>query len=109
MAEYHEQDLYAKERYETMSVGSCSLKRFEKGCYKMTKKDARGKIVLVNVYGSSVTGSHIRHAISGEYTKYIVGSKNEELFYKVCVATGTNKDGPVTLFFNSQDEYLRHF
>ncbi len=109
MAEYFEQDICARERYETMSTGSYRPPTLEKGCYKMTKKDARGKTVIFNVFGSGISGSQIRHAIGGEYTRYIVGTKDEELFYKVCVATGANKDGPVTLFFHSQDEYNSTF
>jgi hypothetical protein len=109
MAEYYEEDMYNKERYETMSTSSYRNNTLEKGCYTMTKKDARGKNVNVKVFSSGTTGSRIRHAISGEYTKHIVGSNDEELFYKVCVATGNVKDGPITLFFNSEDERDRHF
>jgi hypothetical protein len=104
MAEYFEQDICARERFETVSVGSYSPKQQEKGCYKVPKTDAKGKPGFVTVYGSGPTGSYIRHAISGEYTKYIVGSKSEELFYKVCIATGMYKDGPLTLFYGSQEE-----
>jgi hypothetical protein len=107
MAEFFEQDICARERFETVSVGSYSPRTHEIGVYHVPKKDSKGKIKFVTVYGSGPTGSYIRHAISGEYTKYIVGSKSEELFYKVCVATGFNKDGPLTLFYGSQDEYLR--
>lgn len=107
MAEYYEQDICARERFETVSVGSYSPRTQEKGTYRMPKKDSKGKTVFVTVYASGPTGSFIRHAISGEYTKYIVGSKSEELFYKVCVATGFNKDGPLTLFYGSQEEHLR--
>lgn len=109
MAEYHEQDMYAKERYETMSTGSFRPQVSEKNCYKITKKDARGKPFSFNVYGSGISGSQIRHAVGGEYTRFIVGTKDEELFYKVCVATGENRDGPLTLFFNSHDEYESTF
>lgn len=104
MAEYYEQDICARERFETVSVGSYSSRMQEKGAYKMPKTDAKGKTVFVTVYASGPTGSQIRNAISGEYTKYIVGSKSEELFYKVCVATGFNKDGPLTLFYGSHEE-----
>jgi hypothetical protein len=107
MAEYYEQDICARERFETVSVGSYSSRMQEKGTYRMPKTDAKGKVSFVTVYGSGPTGSHIRHAISGEYTKYIVGSNSEELFYKVCVATGLYKDGPLTLFYGSQEEYNR--
>jgi hypothetical protein len=107
MSEYFEQDLYAKDKFETMSTSSYNPNPQQKGCYKIPKKDARGRTVFSTVYGSGDTGSPIRNAMTGEYTKYIVGSKSEELFYKVCIALGFSKDGPITLFYGSRDEYLR--
>ena len=108
MAEYHEQDIYARERFETVSVGSYSPRTQEKGTYKVPKTDSKGKTVFVTVYGSGDSGSPIRNAMTGEYTKYIVGSKSEELFYKVCIALGLSKDGPITLFYGSQRECEGH-
>ena len=66
------------------------------------------KTVTIGVYGSACQGSQIRNAETGEYYKYIVGSLNEDLFFKNMICTGEFQGGPLTLFYNSPEHYERH-
>ena len=64
----------------------------------------------VEVYTSGGTGSLIRDAETGVYYTDVVGSKNEELFFKVTMATGecTSKNGSTTLFYLSPQHFMNH-
>ena len=64
----------------------------------------------INVYTSSDAGCRIRDAETGEYYPNRVGSKDEDLFYKVILATGECKsaNGSSTLFYCSPQHYMNH-
>ena len=62
------------------------------------------KQVVIEYYSSGPSGSYIRNAQTGIYTKDIVGSKNEDLYFKVTIADGNL----LTLFYDSPDQYERH-
>ena len=91
------------------------FKRKDRGCYKVTRpfnNTWKGKIlknVNITYYGSGISGTNIRHAITGEFTKGIVGRIADEAeFFKVNVATGEHACGTVHLFYNSPEEYENH-
>ena len=46
------------------------------------------KQLFIECYSSGNTGAHIRDAVTGDFTRYIVGSRDEDLFFKVRDATG---------------------
>jgi hypothetical protein len=87
------------------------LKKADKGYYSWFKRvEGSRKPHKVEVYGSGDVGSRIRDPITGDrYKNYFVGSKNEDLFFKVKMATGEfgGRDGP-TLFYSSPEEYEKH-
>ena len=62
------------------------------------------------IYTSGVTGNHIRDAESGEYFNYKIGSQDEDLFFKVSLATGECKsaNGFSTLFYMSPQHSENH-
>lgn len=66
------------------------------------------KFVNIGYYSSGGTGAHIRDAISGEYSRYLVGSAKQQLFFKVVIATGVNKNGPLHLYYASPEQYETH-
>lgn len=66
------------------------------------------KFLEVGVYSSGMSGSLIRNAETGEYYKYKVGSNDEDLFFKTVNSTGELSYGPITLFYNSPENYERH-
>ena len=42
-------------------------------------------------------------------TNYLVGSKEEDLFYKVSICTGIDRDnGPIHLYYDSPSQYENH-
>ena len=64
----------------------------------------------IEIYTSSGVGNRIRDAETGEYLDYIVGSNDEDLFFKVLLATGecTSANGSYTLFYASPQHYANH-
>jgi hypothetical protein len=86
------------------------MKKLDKGYHKFKRK-INFKLVDIEVYSTNTTpGSMIRDAITGSrYPQYRVGSTNENLFFKVNLATGeAGRDGAI-LFFDSPEQYERHF
>ena len=80
------------------------FKRKSKYYHKMTRCG-----VQIGVYSSGQSGfTYIRNAETGELSNYVVGSSNEDLFYKVVVATGEFPGGPITLFYNSPEHFEKH-
>lgn len=64
----------------------------------------------IRIYTTSGTGSNIRDAETGQYYSNIVGSKDENLFFKVILATGECKSAnkSSTLFYLSPQHYANH-
>jgi hypothetical protein len=62
------------------------------------------------VYSTNTTpGSSIRDAITGGTSPMCrVGSIYEDLFFKVCFATGEFGSEPKTMFFDCPEQYERH-
>jgi len=89
-------------------------KRMDKGynfIYRNTfRKNGKSYNKKYEIYTSSVKGNHIRDAETGEYLNYIVGSNDEDLFFKVSLATGECKsaNGFSTLFYMSPQHYENH-
>jgi len=74
------------------------------------RSDGSLKRSKVNVYTSGSMGSKIRNAETGEYYNDIVGSLDEDLYFKVAIATGElkAKNGSNTLFYTSPEHYMSH-
>jgi hypothetical protein len=74
------------------------------------RADGSLKNVKVDIYTSGFIGSHIRDAETGEYYKELVGSLDEELYFKFKMNTGElkSKNGSTTLFYISPDHCMRH-
>jgi hypothetical protein len=68
------------------------------------------KRLKVELYTSGDMGSNIRDAETGEYYKYKVGSLDEQLFFKVTMATGECKslNGSNILFYTSPYQFMSH-
>jgi hypothetical protein len=115
---------YANERGDRYSEDSstycASLQRMDpasknkKNVIRMdpaTNKPAR----VVFFPTSMVPNSHIKNAITGAFQGmdgqfFRVGSKDEDLFFSVILATGElGQAGPPTLFYDNPEQYERHF
>jgi hypothetical protein len=90
---------------KSLDPGFCKIYRHVK------HRDGKVKRTPIEFYTSGHTGSNIRDAITGQYMSDIVGTPNEDNYYKVGISTGECKSKNVsnTLFFISPNEYARHF
>ena len=104
---------------ESQSMNSGKSKNFlQKGdshCHSVKRKfnnvwtDGKfRKMVTVKMYSTPYSGARIRDAITGEHYKYIVGSYEQSLFFKVVMATGEFKNGPLHLYYASPEQYEIH-
>jgi hypothetical protein len=91
-----------------------SIKSFDTGYgyvfrNKMTLSN-KVKNSRVDCYTSGDSGVRIRNAETGQYYKYKVGSKDEDLFFKIALATGELKttNGSNVLFYDSPEQYEKH-
>jgi hypothetical protein len=78
---------------------------------KMLNKKGVIKHMPLDIYTSCGTNSNIRDAETGAYYKSLVGSSDEDLYFKVILATGecSSKNGSNTLFYSSPSHYMSHF
>lgn len=90
---------------KSLDPGFCKI-------YKHIKhRDGKVKRTPIEFYTSGHTGSNIRDAVTGQYMSDIVGTTDEDKYYKVGISTGEckPKNESNTLFFISPNEYARHF
>lgn len=67
------------------------------------------KRITIENYGSGSTGTRIRNAVTGVYYEFIVGSTDENMFFKVIDSTGRNiKTEPLMLYYDSPKQYENH-
>ena len=77
---------------------------------KAYRRDGTPYRKKIDIYSSSGHGNCIRDAETGEYFTNKVGSLDEDLFFKVILATGecNSSNGSSTLFFISPQHYENH-
>jgi hypothetical protein len=76
---------------------------------RMWKDGKYYRYVTVEMYGSGCIGSRIRNAVSGEYTKFLVGSLEEDLFFKAYDCRGLlGTKEPIMLYYQSPEQYENH-
>ena len=77
-----------------------------------TVPNKKGKLVRtpISIYTSGDVHSNIRDAETGAYYTHLVGSADEDLYFKVILATGEckSKNGSNTLFYSSPRQYMSH-
>jgi len=87
------------------------MKKYDTGYNVITRKVPNKDGILKNkkivVYNSGDIGSRIRDAITGAYRSDVVGTLNEHLYFST-ILTGESPKGPLTLFFDSPEQYERH-
>ena len=68
------------------------------------------KFINIRMFSSGITGSNIRNAVTGEYSRHIVGTLEQNLFFKVVMSTGEIKGGstPVHLYYISPEQFEAH-
>jgi hypothetical protein len=80
--------------------------------YRQVPRPSDNKLIKkkIDFYTAGIVGSNIRDAESGEYYKVLVGSKEEDLYFKVSLATGEckSKNKSHALFYISPSHYSSH-
>lgn len=67
------------------------------------------KIKKIGCYMSGNSRTHIINAVTGQkYRKHIIGTLNENYYFKVMICTGVNGQNPAILFFDSPGQYEKH-
>lgn len=110
---YHPADPndYELSPQEVMLQDSKSMDRGYTYVYrKVLNKKGELKNKKIDIYTTSGVGNFIRDAETGEYYNNKVGSKDEDLFFKVGLSTGECKsaNGSNTLFYLSPQHYSNH-
>jgi hypothetical protein len=74
----------------------------------ISRRDSGGKTKKVEMYTSSGIGNFIRDAETGEYYNEKVGSKDEDLYFKISLSTGecTSKNNSSAMYFQSPAHYM---
>ena len=79
------------------------------------KKTPREKFSLEYYETSHYPETRIRNAVTGyryrddhPKLKYLVGSRQEDLFFKVTIANGENGNNPVNLFYDNPEQFEKH-
>lgn len=112
---------------ETTSTGTPTKKQntqdiYDKFCHVVVKKTTRAQQkknsnrskkmkkqdMYLTMYSSGLAGANIRDAVTGAYYKELVGSAEQDLFFKATMSTGEFPDGPLHLFYLSPEQYERH-
>jgi hypothetical protein len=107
-------DMPVNKKNSLTSVSRKSDPNYEKYSvpFNNTWKDGRFyKNITIELYGSGQNGCRIRNAVTGQRYEYIVGSQDEDLFFKVSDATGRyGRNYPLILYYDSPEQYEnQHF
>ena len=92
-----------------------NAKKMDRGYNKVFRMRERSNGLLkqtkIEFYTSSDVGCNIRDGETGEYYSSKVGSADEDLFFKIILATGEckSKNGSSTVFYTSPQHYMSHF
>ena len=102
-------DTQDKQKNVLNDVKSCD-EGYTKIFRRYVTESGRVKRGKIDLYASGGVGSQIRDAETGEYYSYKVGSLDEELFFKVSLATGECKNGlsSNTFFYHSPEQCIAH-
>jgi hypothetical protein len=77
---------------------------------ELKRRNHKNQNKTIGCYRSGPAGTTICNAATGiKYYGHLVGSLSEDLYFKVCIATGEGGgEDPLVLFYDSPEEYERH-
>jgi hypothetical protein len=79
--------------------------------YTVKRRNDEGHVVAIDMYSNMVPGSPIIDAETGRMMGGIVGSRDEDQYFKVMYAVGDQAPyyhTPVSLFYYSPEHYEQH-
>lgn len=110
---FYEDDLYHPNQGNDYDVPDVfdelrnSDKHYHRIYRNIVNRDGLAKRTKVEMFSSKI-GGLIRDAVTGEYTKYKVGSKDEDLFFKTSFpGLFPTEKGPFLFYYKSPDEFER--
>jgi len=104
---YLEMDVRQKNIMDELKLSNPRFHKIYKKIYSKSGKSKR--VIPIEFYSSGAIGNLITHAISGSKQKgHVVGSINEDLFFKVSFCDSKVGNEHVTLFYYSPEEYESH-
>ena len=68
-----------------------------------------GTKVFITVFETNFSNTHAMNAITNIPYKVKFGSKEEDSLFSVIIATGETGQTPLILFYDSPEQYERHF
>ena len=88
----------------------------DKGYHQVhRRKIPRGKFTLEYYETSMHPETRIRNAVTGNRyrddhpkLKYLVGSRQEDLFFKVTISNGENGNNPIHLYYDNPEQFEKH-
>ena len=67
------------------------------------------KYITVDNHGSGPTGTFVKNAVTGIKYDIMVGSRDEDLLFKVTDSSGLNgRKHPLLLYYDTPEQYERH-
>lgn len=66
------------------------------------------KYINVEFYSSGENGTKIRDALTGNFTKHLVGSEDEDLYFTVSICDNTTGQTPVKLYYLTPEDYEKN-
>lgn len=111
---------YSKETESTCSTNNNKVflnhNIHDKGFHQVRRpKKPRGKFQLDYYETSMYPETRIRNAVTGyryrddhPKLKYLVGSRQEDLFFKVTIANGETGNNPVKLYYDNPEQFEKH-
>lgn len=73
------------------------------------KRKFDGKKMTVVVFETNFSNTHAMNAMTNIPYKVKFGSKNEDSLFSIIIATGETGQNPLILFYDSPEQYERHF
>ena len=88
----------------------------DKGYHRVRRQKKIGGKFYFEYYETSInTDTRIRNAVTGfryrddhPKMRYLVGSRQEDIFFKVVISNGENGNRSVFLFYDSPEQFERH-
>jgi hypothetical protein len=81
----------------------------ESRLFQIYVKNNHGKMKKIKIYVSGPIGFRIRNAVTGQkINEHLVGSSNEDLYFKVAFCTGELGQESQTLFYDTPEQYENH-
>jgi hypothetical protein len=84
------------------------INKNNKHYHTIRRRQSNGKYKKFSFYTTCPQGSNIRNAFTGKFYTHKVGSKDEDLYFKVIISTGDTSQYSPTLFYDSPIEYEKH-